>query len=388
MEQKKIEKILNRLTSKNNRHSQAFSQSNDQIDAAQNSQFIHKFGPITARTIPYFIILSIILATILAIFKIQFTSTLPAIIIPITLPTISLSLGILSNRKWQKENNVKENIKKYVTAKTNTEKIIQEVQYKIAADKNHMRDTIYAIAINKLNDADYKPPYITPSTLSEARRKLTELQTKLKTSLDKLDTLNTHDILHHQFIGAVDEFSCTINNIINTLLIGGISIIYSITMILLFDKFFPTLMATSNIPFLTFTGIAALGGIAANSIVNKINQDEIEAFNQINQTLDKSLDIQEYELEDELVQQMIQTKLKEISDLILQIEYQKINIAELETKNKEENNSPTTVDRFLDYGYKFNPLASQIPNKNPRQKVQIDPEEIEIIGPKKTRKKI
>lgn len=333
-------KIVENICSVAERLNESFQKETEQVDKIQDSQYIYRINTLISKTTPRFIILSIITLISLTLLKIQFTSIIPAIIIPIALPLTSVLLSILPAKKIKNT--------KHQTIQNEVDKITQEMKHIIKRDKIKRRMDICKSIVNKINTKSLKPITFKPQTLKEANATLKELRQEIKKHLDKMDKINTDAILYNRFIDTQDEYSGLINTIYNTCIIGIPGIIYSLIMILFFKILFPFLIGTPNIPFIIFTIIAILGGIVANTIVNKNLENETKAFTQINNSLSKQLNLQDYKLTPQDVERLNEEAINRISNLIIQIEY---------LKNEARKLSPnTSSSQEKRYSYKFNPL--------------------------------
>ena len=366
------EKILEKLNAEIQKNTNARKENSDNIEAALNSRFIHKYGPIAARFIKYFLIISIILITLLITKKIQITNII-SILIPTITPLISLTLSLISYNNWKKQNHVIEDIKKYIKVKTNQEKIIEEVKARIREEQNQTREVLYDEAFFKQKN---KPPKFIPSTnLEDAQTRLNRLEDRLKNKLNYLDNLNSQDILYHQFIGAIDENSVLIKSIMNTFIIGSPSLIYSTIMMLIFNLFATPIVNITNISNIIFFIIALIGGLVSNIIVNKITDDEINAYNQLLKDLNMpNFNIEEYNKGTDN-SRIFKSLLEELSTLVIEIEHLKIEIENFKTlppkeqfikKYQYSHKLDTTKD--IDYSL-FEITTPEINIKIPRRRI-------------------
>ena len=286
------------------------------------------------------------------------SKALPGLSYPITLLGGSLAIGTIARTLFDKKFKTKERLKSFSKAKTQAEKLEEEVHYQIELEKANNRNKVIDETINILNSNQAMLNRISsrydlkdktaPQTKEEAEQNAEKLSATIKDQYDKLDILTVQKVLHNRFWKVRERFQRRLN----TMVVSTVSGIFT-----MFFTTFPTLidiipnsslLAKLAIPLVPFV----VGTIGGSAYMLKRNRDHKKAFNNLNakleeNALEENLD-NEYDSsieEHKKIKTLIENQIRNIS--LIEIQLQEIkrfldaNTAEEEKKKDSEEQEIT-----------------------------------------------
>lgn len=254
----------------------------------------------------------------------------PAESFPFILVGSSLCVGTIGRKILEWKFKTKERLKAFTTAKTQTEKLEEEVKYTIELEKSKNRNkaiqqTMDSLSSNQsilnslssrydINDRDL------PQTDEDAKQRFENLSTLLKDKYTKLDVLTTQKILHEKFWRVRTKGQKAMDIIMSGIMGGFFTMMYGEMPILIVRDYISSLSLMSLFTPL-IVGIAGVSGYMI-----KRNKDYMKAFNNLNNELgEDSLQdkINEAYEEQQDIDSKIETKIREISIVGSQLQEQK-----------------------------------------------------------------
>ena len=232
-----------------------------------------------------------------------FTNVIPAFSFPAIMVGGSLGVGTLIRTLMDKKYQTKERLKAFSTAKTQTEKLEEEIHYQIELEKANNRNLVIDQAINVLNSNEsmlrkISSKYeISDKSISknkeEARKRIEELSTLIKEQYDKLDILSTEKVLHDRFWRIRSKFQKGTD----MSMAAGISGLFT-----MFFTGFPLIMVNDAITYssvfsslaTTFTPFVA-GIVGACGYMAKRNKNHKKVFDNLNSQLGENALPEKYE---------------------------------------------------------------------------------------------
>ena len=286
------------------------------------------------------------------------TNIFPGFTYPIALIGSSIGIGIIGRMLFDKKFQTKKRLKVFSNAKTEAEKLEEEVHYQIELEKVNNRNRVIDETINVLNSNQAMLNRISsrydlkdktaPQTKEEAEQNAEKLSATIKDQYDKLDILTVQKVLHNRFWKVRERFQRRLN----TMVVSTVSGIFT-----MFFTTFPTLidiipnsslLAKLAIPLVPFV----VGTIGGSAYMLKRNRDHKKAFNNLNakleeNALEENLD-NEYDSsieEHKKIKTLIENQIRNIS--LIEIQLQEIkrfldtNTAEEEKKKDSEEQEIT-----------------------------------------------
>ena len=284
-------------------------------------------------------------------FIIPLTNILPNASIPFIITGLSLGMGIMGTKIMHKIQKIKERFISFSNAKTESEKLEEEIKYKIESEKLNKKnkainesinqlDTNQAI-LNSLSDKyDIKEKNI-PQTKEEIENLVENFSKLLKEKYEELNILVTQNVLNKSFYTTRNKNS-RIQDIIIFSLIGGVIAILCYMCPLLVQLIANTLTRSYIIPSIAsiFIGTIGFGGY-----MKKRNKNYQKVFHNLNQTLGENAlpdEIKDTYEEKQEINSKIETIVNEISVVILNLlEYQK------KLESFTNDNSEHTLEKSL-----------------------------------------
>ena len=223
-----------------------------------------------------------------------FTNAIPALSFPAVLVGGSLGVGTLIRTLMDKKFHVKKRLKSFSTAKTQSEKLEEEIHYQIELEKANNRNLVVEQAINDLDanervirnlssEYDISDKEISKDE-KEMEKTIKELSTVVKEQYNKLNVLSTQKILNKRFLLVRSKFQ----KIQDVMLTVGLSCIAPWLLtnlpLMMVDEAIPysssilSLLATTLAPF-------AVGIGGASLYMAKKNKDQKKVFNNLNSQL-------------------------------------------------------------------------------------------------------
>lgn len=238
----------------------------------------------------------------------------------------SFAIGIIATIPFYKKYNNKNELKKFSKAKTQSQKLEEEIDYQIELEKANNRNKAIDESIilldknqsilNKISNKYYLIDKNAPKNKDEANQKSEELSTIIEKQYENLDLLATKKVLHERFWRVREKWSLRIRNIIASVIVSIFIFAFSNFQSLLFAGFnMPSLMATI-IPFI-------VGFIGSNIYITKRNADYKMVFNNFNNKLGESALVEDLCSaidEKEEIESLIENQIKDISLSTVQLQ--------------------------------------------------------------------
>ena len=342
---KKTNEELQEEIKKNN---EQIAVSDERTRMAKVNQFEYKFGTsLGFSMVPYFVGL---LFTIFASngTMASITNTIPAESLPLIITGSSLGIGTIGRKILEWKFKTKERFKSFTTAKTQYEKIQEEIKYAVELEKANNRykaiqETMDSLSSNQSilnslsNRYDINDKNV-PQTIEESKKIVDELSMLLNEKYNELDVLTTQKVLHERFWKVRTKGQPSMDIMMSAMMGGLVSMMYvdmpfiimGISETLTYNSL-PAALITCFAPL-----VAGITGVSGYMI--KRNKDYMRVFNNLNNDLnEKALPekIKEPREEKQDIDSKIESKIREISIAGAQLQEQK-RIMESFAENDEE----------------------------------------------------
>lgn len=260
----------------------------------------------------------------------------------------SISMGIIGELSYEKKFKIKERLKDFSSAKTEAEKLQEEINYQIELEKAKNRDNVINKVINSL--------YANQSTLKNiaskyeikeknnlsSKEELEEKQIEMLANINKkynnLDLYTTKKVLNERFWKVRSKFQRRTEFLVNPMLTG-----LCFELLVVISNLYTNISMTFNVALTTFI-TTFLAGITSSSIyMLKRNSDYKKVFNNLNSKLgDDALPEKSdktyksaYEEQQELVR-LIETQIRDISLAEVQLQENKRYLETFIEKEQEK----------------------------------------------------
>lgn len=291
--------------------------------------------------------------------------TVPAESFPFILVGSSLCAGTIGRKILEWKFKTKERLKAFTMAKTQTEKLEEEVKYTIELEKSKNRNkaihqTMDSLSSNQsilnslssrydINDRDL------PQTEEDAKQRFENLSTLLKDKYTELDVLTTQKVLHEKFWRVRTKGQKVMDIIMSGMIGGFFTMMYGEMPILIVRDYISSLSLMSLFTPL-IVGIAGVSGYMI-----KRNKDYMKVFNNLNNELgEDSLQdkINEAYEEQQDIDSKIETKIREISIVGSQLQEQKRIIESFSEDSDEKAQTIEIAKKGTMLGYSQEDLMS------------------------------
>lgn len=319
----KTKEELKKEIQKNNKQ---IVKSDERKRMASVNQFEHKITVTRAFSLlPYLGLL--LLMTLLAE-----KGILPSLVgtIPFIIIGNSLGVGTIGSKILEWKFKIKERLKKFTTAKTQSEKIQEEVKYTIDMEKANNRNIAIKQTINSLrskqeilnslaSNYDIKDKNI-PETEEDSKKIIEDSSTLLEDKYNELDLLTVQKILHEKFWRVRTKSQKVIDVIVAGLMGGFLTMMYGELPLLMLKEYITSLGLVSLI------GPFVIGTVGVSGYMIKRGKDYAKAFNNLNNKLGENslpVNIKDAYEEQQEIDSKIESKIKEISTMEMQLQEQK-----------------------------------------------------------------
>ena len=300
---------------------------------------------------------SLVLALIKGLGVTTFTNVIPALSFPAIVVGGSLGVGTLIRTLMYKKYQTKERLKAFSTAKTQTEKLEEEIHYQIELGKANNRNLVIDQAINVLNSNEsmlrkISSKYdISDKSISkneeEARKRIEELSTLIKEQYDKLDILSTQKVLHDRFWRIRSKFQKGTDMLMSAGISGWFTMFFTVFPLMMV-KYAITYSSVFSSLATTFTPFVA-GIVGACGYMVKRNKDHKKVFDNLNSQLGENALPEKYEKyegayeEQQEIKVLIEKQIRDISLAIIQLkEEQQVLESMISTKESETKTDSKT----------------------------------------------
>lgn len=259
----------------------------------------------------------------------------------------SFVIGIIATIPFYKKYNNKNKLKKFSNAKTQSQKLEEEIDYQIELEKANNRnkaidESIILLDKNQsiLNKISNKYDLIdknAPKNKDEANQKSEELSTIIEKQYDKLDLLATKKVLHKRFWRVRNKWTRSIHSTFASIVVGIFIFAFSNFQSLLFAGGSISSFASVIIPFI-------VGIIGSNIYITKRNENYKMAFNNFNNKLGENALVEDLCSaidEKEEIDSLIENQIKDISLSTVQLQETR---RYLDSYLIEENKKSVTVN--------------------------------------------
>ena len=275
---------------------------------------------------------------------IVFTNVISALSCPAVVVGGSLGIGSLISTLISRKYKTKERYKSFSTAKTNAEKLEEEIYYQIELQKANNRNKAIdetlkvldsnQVMLNRMSERYNMNDKTKSKTKEEAETRVGEISKIIEEQYDKLDTLTTQKVLHDNFWRIRSKLQKATDIVISSMLAG---------MFAMFFTGFPLMMIRDAVVYSSsFASMATLFGPFLAGIVGttgymiKRNSDHKKVFDTFN------FELGENSLEENY--KRFEGAYEEEQELSLAIEKQirDISLAEVQLQENKRN-----LDSFI-----------------------------------------
>lgn len=261
----------------------------------------------------------------------------PGLTYPIALIGGSLGIGAIGRVLLDNKFKAKERLKSFSTAKTQAEKLEEEVYYQIEFEKANNRNKVIDESIKVLNSNQTMLSRISsrydlsdktaPHSKEEAESKAEELSAIIKEQYEKLDILSTQKVLQNRFWKIRQNFQRRIDTFMSPMLSGIITMLsFTFPTMILKDA----LSSSSILAALTVPIVSYVAGVVGGSVyMSKRNSDYKKAFNNLNAQLDENALVETYKKFEDAYEEK-----RELESLIAS-QIRNISIAEVELQENK-----------------------------------------------------
>lgn len=289
-------------------------------------------------------------------------STLASIIPPLSIPAIlvscSLGIGFIGRKLTDKKYKTKERFRSFSKAKTETEKIEEEIYYQLELEKVNNRNQIVQQIISSLdsNEAllrsfsrkyDINEKNIS-QTEQDAKQRLEELTAILEQKYRELDVLTAQKVLSESFWRlrckgqkGSDLTLAFMGGGMMTMMVHSMPLMVmreALTYNSIFAGFVPTLF-----PF-------AIGAVGVGSYWIIRNKNREKAFNNLNDTLGENslpkIVSSTYDETQELIS-MIERKISDISITEIQLKEQQRALDTITSQQTKTNDNSKDIEKII-----------------------------------------
>lgn len=266
------------------------------------------------------------------------TNVLPGLSYPITLLGGSLAIGTITRTLFDKKFETKKRLKAFSTAKTQVEKLEEEIHYQIELEKANNRNRAVDETISVLNSNQAMLNRISsrynlndrtaPQTKEEAEKKVEELSAIIKEQYDKLDILSTQKVLHDRFWKVRQKFQRRTNTMLVPMMSGMFTMFFTAFPTIMIKDIMPngSLLASLSVPIVPLVA----GIVGGSAYILKRNKDQKKVFNNLNaqlgeNSLEENLD-KTYESafeEQKEIEALLENQIRDISVAEVQLQENK-----------------------------------------------------------------
>lgn len=334
-------KINKELQDEYNKNLEIIEISEERTRMSLFNQTEHKLGSILLNSIiPYIgLVLTATLSTTI-IGPVAVANIINPLSIPAILATYSLGIGTTINVIVEKQNNIKKRIKDFSKAKTEIQKIEEQIYYAIELEKTKNRNNAIKMAQTQ-NELNYYNINEKANISDNNPHKLIqELKNKLDKLYQELDILSTKKVLSEKFLRIRDMKQIKIDKFLVPIAISNLSYgLFSHMLIIYRDVITYSSTFTSLLPVL----IPITGGALGGSIYWKIrSNNQKQAFNYFNEQLG------EFKLDD-IIEDIYRERKELTTKIAIKTRDVSITILKLEEQIQILNSNKTPEEQKLEH---------------------------------------
>lgn len=313
--------------------------------------FEYKAGNTLAFSmISHLVIFLISLVLIKNLGIITFTNIIPALSYPAIVVGGSLGIGTLINNLINKKFQTKKRLKVFSTAKTQTEKLKEQLHYQIELEKAINRNLVINQTINQVNSTEamlreisskYEINDKSASKKEEdIRKRIEELSILVKEQYNKLDILSTQKVLHNRFWRIRSKIQIITDTFVTATLIGMFTMFFTELPLMVINE---AVTYSSTLSFITTTFTPFIVGIiGACGYMIKRNKDHKKIFDNFNAQLGENALPEKYEKydsvykEQEKIKTLTEKQIRNISLTVIQLKEEQQIFNSMDSKKDSE----------------------------------------------------
>lgn len=350
MKTEDFKKTIEDLQEEIKRNNEKIAVSDERTVMAKINQFEYKFGETLFFSTIYYLGLFALFTTFTSNgIMASITNTISVESLGLIITGSSLVIGTIGRKIFEWRFKTKERFKSFTTAKTQYEKILEEIKYAVELERANNRNkaiqkTIDSLSSNQsiLNSLsnwyDINEKNV-PQTIEESKKTVDKFSILLNEKYNELDVLTTQKVLHEWFWKIRTKGKPSIDIIVSAMMGGLLSMMYVNTPFIMMG--ISKTLTYNSLPSALMTCFAPLvAGITGVSVyMIKKNKDYMRVFNNLNNDLnEKALPgkIKKPSEEKQDIDDKIESKIREISIAGAQLQEQKRIMESFAENNAEK----------------------------------------------------
>ncbi len=270
------------------------------------------------------------------------TKFIPAESFPFLTIGGSVCIGTICRKMLEFKAKTKERLKAFTNAKTESEKVQEEVKYTIELEKVKNRNKAIRLAMDSLSKNQsildsLASKYVIndkslPQDEEEAKKRIEDLSKILKDKYKELDILTTQKVLHEKFWKVRTKSQKVIDIIVSAVLSGAFAMFFTEMPLIIVRDY----IASLNLISVFAPLIIAAAGVTGYMI--KRNKDYMRVFNILNKDLGENAlphSIKDVYEENQDINSKIKNIINEISVVESQLQEQKRAMESFSNKSGE-----------------------------------------------------
>lgn len=346
-----IEKTRNELKQEKRENKKKLGLFDKKRKLLKESSFEHKAGvTVTFAIFGYLAIYLIASFFINELGVVAFTNIFPGFSFPLVAIGGSLGVGCLIRTLVYEKLHINSKLKSFSTAKTQAEKLEEEVQYEIEMEKLKSRDLVIKQTLNILNANESVTKYVSSDENTndkgvskdetETRRVIEKLSKLINEQNNKLDMLSTQKTLHDRFWRFRSKTQKKLDMVINAGMCGLFAMYFSLLPLAMIKSVeFSSLsssLTTMLIPFMA-------GAVGTFGYILKRNMVYKKVFNKFNSSLRENALPKSYSNnkkaneKSEDLQALIERQIANISSSLIQLEENQQVLDDMISSDQDES---------------------------------------------------
>lgn len=350
---------LEREIEKNNKPVLQYDEKNRM---ARTNQTDYKLTTTVLFSLMSYLVLFVVSAISLSIFDTPlFTSDLPTLAYPVVILGDSVGLGTIARVVMEKKFKLKERMQAFTDAKTDTEKLVEEVKNEIELKKIENRNLALNRTIEKIRSDEkilrtVSDKYVIndkeEKSQEQSKEKVSSLMSLLKAKYAELDSLTTRKTISDKFFHQRQKGQSIMETIMAALGCGmGVMLYFVLTLMIAYTNKAAPLHQGIPALFTVFSPMV-VGGVAAGTYFTIRNKKHTKAFNILNETLgDDSLPSKSDDtyVERQTLNNLINNTIKQIVDATVELQEERRYLESFSNIEPEEEPSkePTITNDLV-----------------------------------------
>ena len=295
-------------------------------------------------------------------------ASVPTEIIALVISGSSLGIGTVGNEMLDRKLKVKEKFNEFSNAKTQYEKLEEEIKYTIESEKAKNRNKVVKEAMNLLiskqiifDSLSNKYNFFNENnshTIEESKEIVDKLSKNLKDRVNELDVLSTKKVLHEKFLSVRMKYKQVIDIMVPGLL-SGLLLMLMVNFPFIIARVSETVIYGSIAPVLApmAVGITGVSGYMVKKnkdykrLFDKLNNDlgENALPAVINEAVTEKLDI-DNEIEDKIIEVgLVEAQLQEQKRIMESFVDSGEEIEKEKDNLKAHTSAMTKADKIIEY---------------------------------------